>query len=68
LYLIPICSEGDIVHYISAKHKLAWCFLQFCVLSVSNSCVTIQLIEGSNKIHYLLALLDFHDFFIFQVE
>jgi hypothetical protein len=33
----------------------------------SNSVVTMQLIEGSNQMHYLLLLLDFHDCFPSQM-
>jgi hypothetical protein len=54
-----------IVGHISAKHKLAWCCLQCCVICASNSIVTMQLIEGSNQMDYLLVLLDFHDCFYF---
>jgi hypothetical protein len=33
----------------------------------SNSMVTMQLIEGSNQMDYLLVLLDFHDYFPSQM-
>jgi hypothetical protein len=49
LYLIPVCSEGNIVDHISAKHKLTWCCLQCCMVGASNSKVTMQLIEGINE-------------------
>jgi hypothetical protein len=39
-YLIPICSEGNIVDHISAKH----------MIGASNSMVTMQLIEGNNSL------------------
>jgi hypothetical protein len=58
-YSIPVCSEGNIVDHISAKHKLTWCCLQCCMIGSSNSLVTMQLIEGSDQMDYLL--LDFHD-------
>jgi hypothetical protein len=63
LYLIPVCSEGNIVDHISAKHKLTWCCLQCCMIGASNSLVAMQLIEGSNQMDYILVLLDFHDYF-----
>jgi hypothetical protein len=47
LYLIPVCSEGNIVDHISAKHKLIWCFLQCCMIGASTNLVSMQLIEGS---------------------
>jgi hypothetical protein len=40
---------------------LTWCCLQCCMIGASNSIVTMQLIEGSNQMDYLLILLDFHD-------
>jgi hypothetical protein len=49
LYLIPVCSEGNIVDHISAKHKLTWCCLPRCMIGASNSLITMQLIEGSNQ-------------------
>jgi hypothetical protein len=58
LYSIPVCPEGNIVDHISAKHKLTWCCLQCCMIGASNRLVTMQLIEGSNQMDYLL--LDFH--------
>jgi hypothetical protein len=67
LYSIPVCSQGNIVIHISAKHKLTWYCLQCCMISASNSMVTIQLIEGSNQMDYLLVLLDFHDCFPSQI-
>jgi hypothetical protein len=67
LYLNSICSEGNIVDHISAKHKLAWCCLKCCMIGASNSLVTMQLIEGSNQMDYLLILLDFHDCFPSQM-
>jgi hypothetical protein len=67
LYLIPVCSEGNIVDHISAKHKLTWCCLQCCMIIASNSMLTMQLIEGSNQMDYLLILLDFHDCFPSQM-
>jgi hypothetical protein len=63
LYSIPVCSEGNIVDHISAKHKLTWCCLQCCMIGASNSLVTMNLIEGSNQMDYLVFLLDFHDYF-----
>jgi hypothetical protein len=62
-YLIPIFSEGNIVNHISAKHKLAWCCLQYCAIVASNSLVTMQIIEGINQMDNLPALLDFHGCF-----
>jgi hypothetical protein len=58
------------VDHISAKHKLTWCCLQCCMIGASNSLVTMQLIEGSNQMDYLLALvlLDFHDCFHFPIQ
>jgi hypothetical protein len=43
LYLIPVCSEGNIVDHISAKHKLTWCCLQCCMIGASNNIVTNDL-------------------------
>jgi hypothetical protein len=63
LYSITVCSEGNIVNHISAKHKLTWCCLQCCMIGALNSLVTMQLIEGSNQMDYLLIVLDFHDYF-----
>jgi hypothetical protein len=60
-YLIPDCSEGNIVDQISAKHKLTRCCLQCCMIGAFNSLESMQLIEGSNQMDYLLVLLDFHD-------
>jgi hypothetical protein len=60
LYSIPVCSEGNIVDHIFAKHNLAWCCLRCCVIGASNSLVIMQLIEGSNHTDYLCFLLDFH--------
>jgi hypothetical protein len=67
LNVIPVCSEGNIVDHISAKHKLTWCCLQCCMIGASNSLVIMQLIEGSNQMDYLLVLLDFHDYFPSQM-
>jgi hypothetical protein len=66
LYLIPVCSEGNILDHISAKHKL---FGVACsvMIGASNSMVTMQLIEGSNQMDYLLGSLDFHDCFPSQM-
>jgi ABC-type transport system involved in cytochrome c biogenesis permease subunit len=58
LYSIPVCSEGNIVDHISAKYKLAWCCLHCCMIGASNSLVTMQLIEGSNQMNYILLVLD----------
>jgi hypothetical protein len=44
------------VNHISTKQKLAWCCLQCCMIGASNSLVTMQLIEGSNQMDYLLVL------------
>jgi hypothetical protein len=65
LHSIPFCSEGNIMDHISAIHNLTWCCscLQCCMIGASNSLVNIQLIEESNQMDYLVALLDFHDFF-----
>jgi hypothetical protein len=60
LYSIPVCSEGNIVDHISAKHKLTWCCLQCCMIGASNSLITMQLIGGINQMDYRLVLLDFH--------
>jgi hypothetical protein len=68
LYLIPVSSEGNIVDHISAKHKLTWCCLQCCMIGASNSLVTMQLIEGSNQMDYLVVLLDFDDCFHFPSQ
>jgi hypothetical protein len=62
LYLIPVCFEGNIVDQISAKHKLTWCCLQCCMIGAFNSLESMQLIEESNQMDYLLFLLDFHDY------
>jgi hypothetical protein len=67
LYLIPIFSEGNTVDHISAKHKLAYCCLQCCMIGASNSLVTMHLIEGSNQMNYIFLLLDFHDCFPSQM-
>jgi hypothetical protein len=37
------------------------------MIGASNSLVTMQLIEGSNQMEYLLALIDFHDYFPSQM-
>jgi hypothetical protein len=37
LYSIPVCSEGNIMDHISAKHKFTWCCLQCCMIGASNS-------------------------------
>jgi hypothetical protein len=58
--LIPLCSEGNIVDHISAKHKLTWCCLQCCMIGASDSMVTMQLIEGNNQMDYFLVILYFH--------
>jgi hypothetical protein len=34
LYSIPVCSEGNMVDHISAKHKLTWCLVLSAVLYV----------------------------------
>jgi hypothetical protein len=60
LYSISVCPEGNIVDNIPAKHKLAWCCLQCCVIDASHCMATIQFIEGSNQMHYFLVLLEFH--------
>jgi hypothetical protein len=60
--LIVVFSEGNIVDHISAKHKLTWSCLQYCMDGASNSLVTMQLIEGSNQMDYLLVILDFYDY------
>jgi hypothetical protein len=67
LYLIPIWSLWNIVNHISAKYKLVWCCLQYCVIGAHNSLVTIKLIEGSNQMDYLPVILDFHDCFPSQM-
>jgi hypothetical protein len=67
LYSIPFCSEGNIVDHISAKHKLAWCCLHRCMICASNIMLTMQLIEGSNQMDYLLMFLHFHDYFPSQI-
>jgi hypothetical protein len=67
LYLTPICSEGNIVDHISAKHKLTQCCLQRCMIGASNSLITMQLIEGTNQMDYILVLLNFHDCFPSQM-
>jgi hypothetical protein len=46
---------------------LTWCCLQCYMIGASNSLVTMQLIEGSNQMDYLLIFLDFHDSFPIQV-
>jgi hypothetical protein len=49
---------------------LTWCCLQCCMIGASNSLLTMQLIEGSNQMDYLLvicAALDFHDYFPSQM-
>jgi hypothetical protein len=68
LYLIPVCSEGNIVNHISAKHKLAWFCQHCCVIGGSNNLLTIQFIKGINEMHYVLVLLDFHDFVSFPTQ
>jgi hypothetical protein len=37
------------------------------MIGASDSMVTMQLIEGSNPMDYLLVLLDFHDYFTSQM-
>jgi hypothetical protein len=49
LYLIPVCSEGNIVDHNSAKHKLTWCCLQCCMIGASKILVTIHLMEGKGS-------------------
>jgi hypothetical protein len=68
LYLIPVCSEGNIVDHIFSKHKFTWCCLQYCMIGASNSIATMHLIEGSNQMDYLLILLDFHYCFHFPSQ
>jgi hypothetical protein len=65
LYSILVCSKGNIVDHISAKHKVAVirCCLQCCMIGTSNSLVTMQLIEGTNQMDYLLIILYVHDYF-----
>jgi hypothetical protein len=60
-------SEWNIMDHISDKHKLVWCCPQCCVIGVSNSLVTMQLIEGSIQMEYLLSLLDLHNYFPSQI-
>jgi hypothetical protein len=60
-------SKCQIVDHTSAKHQLAWCCLQCCVIGASNSLVTMKLIEGSNRLEYLLVLLDLYDYFPSQM-
>jgi hypothetical protein len=67
LYSILVCSEGNNVDHISAKHKLTLCCLQCFMIGSSNIIVTMQLIEGSNKMGNLLVLLDFHYYFQSQM-
>jgi hypothetical protein len=67
LYSIPVCSEGNILVHIFAKHKLIWCCLQCCMIGASNRLVVMQLIEESNQMDYLLVLLDFQDCFPSQM-
>jgi hypothetical protein len=55
------------VDHISAKHKLKRCCLQCCMIGASNRLITMQLIEGSNQMDYLLVLLGFHDCFPSQM-
>jgi hypothetical protein len=58
------------VDHISAKHKLECCCLQYCMIGASNCLVTMQFIEVSNQIDYLLVVvvLDFHDYFHFPSQ
>jgi hypothetical protein len=37
------------------------------MIGASNSLLTMQLIEGSNQMDYIPALLDFHDYFPSQM-
>jgi hypothetical protein len=64
---IPVCSEGNIVDHISAKHKFVQCCLQCFMIGAFNSYVSMKLIEGSNQMDYLLGVLYFHDFFPSQM-
>jgi hypothetical protein len=65
--LNPNFSEGNIEDHIFAKHKLTLCCLQCCMVGASNSLESMQYIEGSNQMSYLLVLLDFHDYFPSQM-
>jgi hypothetical protein len=38
------------------------------MIGASNSFLTMQLIEGSNQMDYLLVLVDFHDCFHFPSQ
>jgi hypothetical protein len=38
-----------------------------CMIGASGSMKTMQLIEGSNQMDYLLVLLDYHDYFPSQM-
>jgi hypothetical protein len=68
LYAILVCSEGNIVNHIcQTQLGVLWCWLQYCVISTSNGMETMQLIEGSNNVDYLLILLEFHDYFPSQM-
>jgi hypothetical protein len=53
LHFVPVYSEGNIVNHIPAKHKLAWCCLQCCVIGASNSIVTMQFIGGIYIMDYI---------------
>jgi hypothetical protein len=37
--LITVFSEGNIVYHMSAKHNLAWCCLQCCVIVASRQII-----------------------------
>jgi hypothetical protein len=63
----PVYSEHNIVDHISAKHILTRYCLQCFVIRASKFFVTMQLIEGSNQMDYLLILLDFDDYFPSQM-
>jgi hypothetical protein len=65
LNLKPVSSEGKNVNHIFAKHKLAWCCLQCCMIGACNILVTMQLIEVVNQMDYLH--LDIHDYLISQM-
>jgi hypothetical protein len=65
LYSIPVSSEGNIVDHIAAKHKLAWCCLQCCVIFAFNSMVTMYFWIG--QMDYHVVLLYFHSCFPSQI-
>jgi hypothetical protein len=64
-YSILIFYEGNILDHISAKNNFTWCCLKVCLISASDSHLTIHVIEGSHQKDYVFVALDFDDYLHF---